>query len=361
VKAPRSVLIVGAGLAGSRCAETLRHEGYDGRVVVVGDEPMPPYERPALSKEFLAGERPAGSLALRPDSFWAEHEIELVLGRRVVTVDRRSRVARTDRGDAIEWGALVLATGARARRLPFASPPGVHVLRTAADATALRAELMPGRRLAVVGGGFVGSEVASTARGLGVEVTMLEAGPAPFAGLLGARVGSALALRYREHGVDLRTNTQAAAFSTVPSGRLRAVVLDDGSEVACDAALVAIGVEAETGLRAGQAVPPVHVCGDAAGGAGHWTSAAASAASTARVLLGLKPLPPAPSFFWSDQFGLRLQLVGSPRGSTVVELDGSGERFTARYRAANGRLVAALTANRPEEIASLRRELALAA
>jgi hypothetical protein len=100
------------------------------------------------------------------------------------------------------------------------------------------------------------------------------------------------------------------------------VVLDEGAEVACDAALVAVGVEAETGL-AGPAVPPIHVCGDAAGGAGHWTSAAASGASTARVLLGLKPLPPAPSFFWSDQFGLRLQLVGSPRGSTVVELDGA--------------------------------------
>lgn len=359
MKTPRSILIVGAGLAGSRCAETLRNEGFDGRIVVVGDEPMPPYERPALSKEFLAGERPAESLALRPDSFWPEHQIELVVGRRVVTVDRRPRVATTDRGDAFEWEALVVATGARARRLPFASPSGVHVLRTAADAAALRAELAPGRHLAVVGGGFVGAEVASTARGLGVEVTMLEAGPAPFAGLLGAEVGSALAARYRQHGVDLRTNTQASAFSTTPSGRLRAVVLDEGAEVACDAALVAVGVEAETGLT-GPAVPPIHVCGDAAGGAGHWTSAAASGASTARVLLGLEPLPPAPSFFWSDQFGLRLQLVGSPRGSTVVELDGSGERFTARYRAADGRLVAALTANRPQEIASLRRELAFA-
>jgi 3-phenylpropionate/trans-cinnamate dioxygenase ferredoxin reductase subunit len=358
---PRSVLIVGAGLAGSRCAETLRSEGFDGRVVIVGDEPMPPYERPALSKEFLLGDQKAGSLALRPDAFWAEHEIELVLGRRVVSIDRSARVAHTDRGDAFEWEALVLATGARARRLPFASPPGVHTLRTAADATALRAELIPGHRLVVVGGGFVGAEVASTARKLEVDVTMLEAGPAPFARVLGEEVGSALAARYAAYGVDVRTETQAAAFRTGHTRRLSAVVLDGGKELACDVALVAVGMEAAIELLPSPASPPVFVCGDAAGGAGHWTSAAMSAANTARILLGREPRPAAPSFFWSDQFDLRLQLVGAPQKSAGVELQGGADRFTARYLDADGRLIAALGVNQPDEISSLRRELALAA
>lgn len=361
MKAPRSVVIVGAGLAGSRCAETLRTEGFDGQLVIVGDEPMPPYERPALSKDFLAGNRTADSLVLRPDSFWVEHEIELELGSRVVSIDHHSRIARTDLGVAFEWDALVLATGGQARRLPFSSPPGVHTLRTVADAASLRKELIPGHRLVVIGGGFVGAEVASTARTLGVEVTMLEAGRAPFTRLLGTDVGSALAARYRAHGVDVRTETQAAAFRAGSTGRVRAVVLSDGTEVGCHVALVAVGAEAATELLPSPPLPPIYVCGDAAGGAGHWTSAATSAVNSARVVLGREPLPAGPSFFWSDQFDLRLQLVGVPQGSTAVELDGHDERFTARYRTAGGRLVAALAVNQPEQVASLRRELALAA
>jgi 3-phenylpropionate/trans-cinnamate dioxygenase ferredoxin reductase component len=361
VRPPRSVLIVGAGLAGSRCAETLRAEGFDGRLVIVGDEPMPPYERPALSKEFLAGERDANSLVLRPAAFWAEHEIELVLGHRVVSIGRHSRIASTDLGSAFAWEALVLATGARARRLPFAAPLGVHTLRTAADAAALRTELIPGHHLVVVGGGFVGAEVAWSARRLGVDVTMLEAGPAPFTRVLGTEVGSALAARYAEYGVDVRTETQAAAFRTGFTDRVRAVVLGDGTDVACDVALVAVGMERATELLPSPTAPAVHVCGDASGGAGHWTSAAASAVNTARVLLGHEPRPAGPSFFWSDQFDLRLQLVGAPQDSASVELQGSGERFTARYHTSGGRLIAALAVNQPDEIASLRRELALAA
>src|SRR5690242_11174337 len=155
---PRSVLVVGAGLAGARCAETLRAEGYDGDVVLVGEEPVPPYERPALSKEFLSGARPAESLSLRPDAFWEDRGIELLLGRRVVWIDRAGRRAVTGRGEELEWGALVIATGARPRRLPFDSPRGVHVLRTLEDADRLGRELRPGARLIVIGGGFVGAE-----------------------------------------------------------------------------------------------------------------------------------------------------------------------------------------------------------
>ena len=322
MKRPASVLIAGAGLAGARCAETLRAEGYDGRIRLVGEEPFAPYERPALSKEFLAGERTADDLLLRPPGFWAEQEIELVLGRRVEPSDE----------------LLVVATGSRARRLAV---PGAHVLRTLADAIALRAELRPGRHLVVVGGGFVGAEVASTARRLGLRVTLLEAGPTPFARVLGTEVGDVLARRYRAHGVDLRTETTATALPGIR----------------CDLVLVAVGVEAARELvRDG-----VHVCGDAAGGPGHWTSAAADGVAAARRILGLDPPLAQPPFFWSDQFGLRLQLVGDPSGARTVDLGGSENSFTARYLDADGRLVAALAANRAADVAAFRRELAFAA
>jgi 3-phenylpropionate/trans-cinnamate dioxygenase ferredoxin reductase component len=359
---PLSVLIVGAGLAGARCADTLRAEGYDGELVLVGDERLAPYERPALSKEYLAGTKPEEELLLRAPSSWAEREIELRLGQRVVRVDPREQTATTAGGDELSWDVLVLATGARARLLPFPVPKHVQTLRTVVDARTLRAALVPGAHLVVVGGGFVGAEVASTAVALGVRVTMLEALDAPFERTLGPALGQLLADRYRSHGVDLRVGTGAVGFGARDDGALRSVRLTDGSELSCDVALVGIGVEPAADL-----VPvtvseaPVFACGDVTGGLGHWTSAAAEAAAVARRILGLPPRPVQPAYFWSDQFGLRLQLVGNPMETAVVELDGGEEAFLARYQNGEGRLVAALGANRPAEVASLRREIAAAA
>ncbi len=359
---PSSVLIVGAGLAGARCAETLRAEGYAGKLVLVGDELLPPYERPALSKEYLAGTKPEHELLLRPPSSWARREIELRLGQRVVRVDTLNRTATTAGGQELGWGTLVLATGARPRLLPFPVPEGVHTLRTVADARTLRAALVPGAHLVVVGGGFVGAEVASTAVALGVHVTMLEALAAPFERTLGPVLGRLLADRYRSHGVDLRVHTGATGFGAGPDGAVRSVRLSDGSEIRCDVALVGIGVEpAADLLPAPVAGVPVFACGDVSGGLGHWTSAAAEATAVARRILDLPPQPAQPGFFWSDQFGLRLQLVGHPTPAAAVELDGGEEGFLARYQDAEGRLVAALGANRQADVATLRRELAVAA
>lgn len=360
--APRSVVVVGAGLAGARCAETLRAEGYDGALTLVGDEELPPYERPALSKEFLAGAKEERELLLRPHSSWIEQDVDLRLGQRVVHVDPARRTATTAPGKVLPWDVLVLATGARPRRLPFAVPRGVHSLRTVEDARALREALAPGARLVIVGGGFVGAEVASTAIGLGVHVTMLEALATPFERTLGSTLGRVLADRYRSHGVDLRVHTGVTGFGADSSGVVRSARLTDGSEIRCDVALVGIGVEPAAELVPGPVEgAPIYACGDVTGGLGHWTSAAAEATAVARRILGLPPQTPQPAFFWSDQFGLRLQLVGQASATAVVELEGGDGDFLARYVDGDGRLVAALGANRAADVAQLRRQLALAA
>ena len=371
---PGRVVIVGAGLAGSRCAETLRAEGFEGRVVLVGEEPTPPYERPTLSKEFLAGERE--KVELREPEFWAEREIELVLGRRIESVDLLHKSA----GEGLEWDALVIATGARARRLPFDVPAGVHTLRTVADAAALREELGPGARLVIVGAGFVGAEVASTALKLGAEVTVLDIARVPLERVLGPEVGGLLADRYRARGVDLRPETGLARFVEDPRGRVTAVELTDGTTVPCSTALVAVGAEPAVELveadRGGiptdacgrTAIPGVYACGDVASAwrpsvsrrvrVEHWTSAAGQAASVARAILGREqPYDDLP-YFWSDQFGLRLQHVGHAEEWAAVEIKGDPDSFTARYLDGEGRPLAALLANRPREVAALRRELA---
>lgn len=359
---PGAILVVGAGLAGARCAETLRAEGYAGSLVVVGDEELPPYERPALSKEFLAGTKAEHELLLREPSSWAEQDIDLRLGQRVVRIDPVRRIALTEARHELGWDALVLATGARPRRLPFPAPPGVHTLRTVVDARALREALVPGTHLVVVGGGFVGAEVASTAVALGVHVTMVEALGTPFERTLGPTLGRLLAHRYRSHGVDVRVRTGVLGFGAGPDGAVRSVQLTDGSEIRCDVALVGIGVE-----PADELVPnrvdgvPIYACGDVTGGLGHWTSAAAEATAVARRILGLAPHPGQPAFFWSDQFGLRLQLVGHAVATAAVELEGDEEDFLARYHDGEGRLVAALGANRSADVARIRRELAVAA
>lgn len=368
------VVIVGAGLAGGRCAQTLRAEGFEGELTLVGEEPDPPYERPALSKAFLAGTR--DDLALPGD--WRPPDVRLVLGTRVEQVDPARRRLRTASGD-LEWDALVLATGARPRRLPDLVGPGVHLLRTRSDAERLRAELTPGRRLAVVGAGFVGTEVASTALELGLDVAVVDAARVPFEQTLGHDVGRLLASHYRSHGVDLRLGARLERLRRDSAGALCALTLADGTELPCDVVLVAVGAAPAgelVGLSGGiptdaegrTALPGVFACGDVASpwsaSAGrhlrleHWTSAAEQGAAVARAILGHEQ-PPAPSpYFWSDQFGVRIQHVGVPAGWAHVVLEHERESLEARYLAADGRLVAALLVNRPRAVAELRRRLA---
>jgi 3-phenylpropionate/trans-cinnamate dioxygenase ferredoxin reductase subunit len=205
----------------------------------------------------------------------------------------------------------------------------------------------------------VGAEVASTAIALGLDVTMIEALRTPFERTLGRTVGQLLAERYRSHGVDLRVGTTVTGFHEDEGGALQAVKLADGTQVRCDTALVGIGIEPAQELMPGfPAHKPVFSCGDATGSGGHWTSAAAGGAAAARRILGRPPAPAQPPFFWSDQFALRLQLVGDTTHATAVEIGGCPDTFIARYHDHRGRLVAALAANRPDEVAALRRALA---
>ena len=345
------ILIVGAGLAGTRCAEALRAGGYDGPLTLVGEETTPPYERPALSKELLRGEREPGDLLLRPPGSWAERGIELGLGCRVDALELEHRRAWAG-GRPLGYDTLVLATGARARSFESAM-----TLRTLADALRIRSALEGSSRVAVVGAGFLGTEVASSALALGLDVTLADLAPTPLSRVAGPEVGELLASRYREAGIRLRLGEP---FRPPPGATVLAAV---GAEPA--GALFVAGGAIPTDRCGRTAVPRVYACGDVAafGGDGveHWTSASAQGVAVASAILGEpEPLRDMP-YFWSDQFGLRLQMVGRAAGWATVDVDGSGDAFRARYLDVEGRPIAVLLANRSAEIAAARRELAAAA
>jgi 3-phenylpropionate/trans-cinnamate dioxygenase ferredoxin reductase subunit len=384
------VLIIGGGLAGARCAETLRAGGFAGAVVVAGAESHAPYERPALSKDLLSGARDAGSLALRANDTWPAAGIALHRGSPIVRVDLERRRAFTASGTTFAYEALVLATGARPRAHPLLSHLScVHHLRTLDDGRRLRDQLVAGGRLAIVGAGLIGAEVASTVQSLGVATTLIEAAPTPLVRAFGSEIGTLLADRWRRAGVRVRTDARIAAVRSGRDGAVTALVLEDGSSIACDHVLVSIGALPETSLLAHELViapdggiatdacgrtsaPGVFACGDVASwhrsetGSGvraeNWTSAAHQAAVVARTILGeASPSTDPPLYAWSDQFDLRLQHVSNGRAWQRVELEHGDDDFEARYLDAEGRMVAALVANRPRVVAGLRRDLAAAA
>ena len=359
---PRTVLVAGAGLAGSRCAESLRARGFGGRIVLAGDESHAPYERPALSKELLAGTKT--DVALRPPSFWEEQEIELVLGDSVTAVDPERHTARVGT-QVLAWDVLVHATGVRARRVD--GPPGVLHLRTLDDALALRSRVTSDSRVVVAGAGFIGGEVASSLSGIVAGVTVVDPAGAPLERVLGPEVGGLLARRYRDYGVDLRLGVGVRGFLGEPW--LQGVELTDGTAVPADVVVVGIGSvgAAVTVDACGRtATPGVYACGDVAAWrrngrhlrVEHWTSAAGQARSVAASILGDDEPYDEPPYFWSDQFGLRLQHVGHADEWHAVVLEGDELSFTARFHDARGRLLAALAANRTGDAASFRRELA---
>lgn len=353
---PEHVLVVGAGLGGLRTAEQLRATGYEGRISLVGAEEHAPYDRPPLSKQVLTGDWGPERTGLRTVEELDNLGVRTHLGLRAVAL-RPGEVELSD-GATLYADAIVVATGLVARRLPD-QPASVHTLRTLDDALALRAELETIGSLLIVGGGFIGAEVASAARSRGVEVTVLEALPAPSSRALGPDVGALNGRLLTEGGVDLRTNARITGF--VDGG----VALEDGSTVTADAVVVGIGgvpdldwidgVDASRGLLCGPSgrvdgLDGVWAVGDVASWDGHrsehWTNAGDQAAVVARDIVGEDAPPPTVPYFWSDQFGLKIQLIGRPDDADDVialhgtGLDGGPIRGTVAGYLAGDRLVA---------------------
>src|SRR5262245_15682571 len=377
---PRCVVVVGGSLGGLRTAEALRRHGYDGRLVLVGEEVHRPYDRPPRSTEVLRGERDAAGVALaKPESFEALG-LDLRLGRRAVALDPRAREVELDTGERIRFDGCAIATGARPRRLRGTPDlAGIFTLRTLDDALAIRAELERGPRVAVVGAGFIGSEVAASCRQRGLEVVMIDPLPTPLAAAVDREVGEVVAALHRDHGAALRLG---AGFEG--AGRLERVRLVDGSAIPADVAVVGIGVVPNTEWLAGSgleledgvvcdettaaSVPGIVAVGDVSRFTNplfglsmrveHWTNAVEQADVAAERLLGApgKPYAPAP-FVWSDQYELKIQAAGwmLPGDETRVVHGTLAERHCVVLHGRGGRLVGALALNRVRQLIAYRR------
>lgn len=379
MSAPSSVTIVGASLAGLRAAETLRRDGFDGPITLIGDEAHEPYDRPPLSKQVLAGDWEPDRIALTPSDKLADLDLDLRFGATAAGFDLASRTLRLTggetEGETLEVDALLIATGARCRTLGEPRE-GVHVLRSLDDCLALRADFDAAPdRVVVVGAGFIGAEVAATARTRGLDVTVVEALSAPLIRVLGPEMGEVCAAVHRDHGVDLRTGVGVEGFDG--AGRVERVRLTDGSAVDASVVVVGIGVVPNTewlegsGLAlndgvvcdaAGLAAPGVAAAGDVARWPNrrfgevmrveHWDNAAAQGAHSARALLGAaEPYEPVP-WFWSDQYDRKIQLAGHVRPDDEVRVVAGSvaeRRFAALY-GRGGRLMGALGFNRPRHV-----------
>ena len=385
---PNRIVIVGASLAGARAAHSVRAAGHDGPLTLIGAEPHLPYDRPPLSKEFLTGEQDPGSLALDPDGAYDEIDVEFLASTYAVGLDTESRTvsiapAAGGSAETLPFDGLVIATGAAARSLRGTEGiAGVHTLRTLDDSMAIREGLRAGARVAVVGGGFIGSEVAASAVARGCEVTVIEAAPAPLMRGLGAEMGSRVGALHGDNGAELRLGV--GVEGVLGTDRVEAVAMADGSRVGADLVVVGIGVVPNTswlegsGLQIDNGVvcdatlccgpPGVYAVGDVARAPNgwlapwhgdapirveHWTAAVEHGMAVGRNLVAPDEAEPYHSvpFVWSDQYDARIQIAGHPDADDDVEVlvgTPSQRSLLAGYRR-DGRLsgVMALDAIRP--------------
>lgn len=378
------IVIVGGGLAAVRTAQMLRDLGHDGEVRILSAESELPYDRPPLSKDYLRGDTPDSGIELLDPTAYQEREIALDLGRKVVSLDTSARTVADADGQEVGYDQLVVATGAPARTLAVLDGrEAVFALRTAEDSRRLAAAIREQQRIAIVGGGFIGLEVAATARTQGCPVTVIEAQSAPLLNAVGPEIARWLQERHTAHGVSFRCGCSVTAAEVAPGGgeQLR---LSDGSKVDADAVVVGVGVKREIDWLsdAGLEVDDGLVC-DASGRTsdpavfgvgdivchrtnrgllpvGHWTAAVNSTRRAAHALLGL-PAPPMPEdgYFWSNQYDLRLQFVGrADPGCTVTVVSGdiAGDSFVAQYRTGD-RTTGVFAASNPREFVRHRAQL----
>ncbi len=378
---PDGIVIVGGGLAAQRCAETLRRSGYGGRLTMVCSEPHRPYDRPPLSKAVLGGDQAAEALAFRPTEWYGEQSIDLLLGVRASSLCPETRRLGLSDGTVIPFHKLLVATGGRPRTLPLLDGyRNVSVLRSREDAERLRDALAAGPRVTVLGAGFIGQEVAATARKLGSEVTMIEAAPSPLFGVLGGELGDWFSALHRAEGVRVLTDTSVIGVDA--NGGIRGIHLSDGQYVASEHVVVGVGVDPDVGWLDGSGLatpagvpvdpdgrtahPDVFAAGDAAATfdprldrhvpGSHWEAAARQGARVARAMLGLEAGRAPVTSFWTDQYGIRIQYLGHARLADATSLDGEPESrdFTVTFTRA-GRPVAALLVGRPRALPAIRK------
>ena len=370
-------VIVGANLAGGRAAQALRKEGFDGRLILIGAEPDPPYERPPLSKEYLRGESPREKLFIVPPAFFDENDIELRLGEEAKRIDVQERAVELDSGERVSFDALLLATGGRARALPIPGVDleGVYYLRHVGDSESIAAELQEGRRLVVIGAGFIGSEVAASARMKGLDVTMLEIAPVPLERALGRELGGIFAEIHRNHGIDLRTSEGVERFEGAQ--RVERVITTSGAVIDCDLVVIGVGIIPNTEIAEGAGisvnngivvdeycrtdVDGIFAAGDVANFYSpilderlrieHWANAQSQGRAAALNMLGRREPYNEVPWFWSDQYDLNMQLVGhAPSWDEVVFRGSVSERAFTAFYLKDGRLRAALAVNRFRDI-----------
>lgn len=384
--------IVGANIAGVSAAETLRRLGYHGRIVLIGAESELPYERPPMSKEYLAGQVDDERLTLRPQTFYDEHRIELWLGQRATALHADTRTITLATGEQHRFDRIVLATGCELLPLPVpgADLPGVYSLRTLADARTLLAALRAGasqhERAVVIGAGFIGSEVAAACRMAGMDVTLIEMLPNPMERALGPEMGALLAGIHRARGVDVRTGEMVAAIRG--TARAEEVVTASGAHIPCAFVVVGAGVRpatqwlADAGLALDNGVvvdatcessaPGIFAAGDVANWPyqpaasapllrvrlEHWDNALRQGETVAHNLLGEGAAYRHIPYFWSDQYDMKLQFVGyTPAWDCIVTRGAFPESFIAFYLR-EGRVRAAFSSNRQRDLVTLKKLVA---
>ena len=375
MNADGAYVIVGASLAGAKAAETLRQEGFDGPLTLIGEEAERPYERPPLSKDYLLGKADRETIYVHPRPWYAEHDVDLRLGVRVTGIDPAERQVRLADGSALGYAKLLLATGSTPRRLPVpgADAGGVLYLRRVADSDQIKGTFAAASRVAVIGAGWIGLETAAAARAADVQVTILERGELPLLRVLGRAAAQIFADLHRDHGVDLRFGVQVAEI-TASGGRADGVRLADGTYLTADAIIVGIGITpnvqlAETaGLSVGDGIvvdahlrssdPDIYAAGDVANAyhpllakhirVEHWYNALRQPQTAARAMLGQDAVYDRVPYFYTDQYDLSMEYAGytEPGGYDQVVFRGDAQRreFIA-FWLGGGRVLAGMNVN----------------